>query len=140
MREFHFEIQYIKREENSVTDYLSQLAGIRCVLVNKSSTSRAHTWMAALEGDHSIAPEAVGPYFPYMQMFKDILHIGLPRCKEFQVGYCLRVVIPWSMHAWLVKEAHNSKIAGHMEFFKTTKSIKECYWWPCMDKDIEPHI
>jgi hypothetical protein len=43
-------------------------------------------WMAALEGDRSINPNTVDPYFPYMQMWSEVLHIGLPRRKGFQDG------------------------------------------------------
>jgi hypothetical protein len=40
----------------------------------------------------------------------------------------------------MIKEAHDSKIVGHMGTFKTAERIRECYWWPNMDKAIEQHV
>jgi hypothetical protein len=40
----------------------------------------------------------------------------------------------------LIQEGHDSQIADHMGLLKTSECIKEHYWWPKMDAEIEYHI
>ena len=55
-------------------------------------------------------------------------------------GSLRRFVAPDSMQPRLLREAHNSIVAGHGGFFKTAERIKELYWWPGMDLDISRHV
>jgi ferredoxin len=151
MGEFHFKIRYISGQENTVTDYLSRSAGIECVSVDETETPESWRalqssdpetgrWLAALEGDHSMPPHLMGAHFPFMEMWWRMLHIGLPRRKGFQNSSRLRVVVPSTMRDRLIQEGPNSQIAGHMGLFKTSEHIKERYWWPNTDAEIEHHV
>jgi hypothetical protein len=82
-------------------------------------------WLLALEGDLMITRAALGPFFHYMQMNQMVLHVHLPVHKGFQEGPQLPVIVPLSMTKWMLKEAHNSKIVGHMGVFKMAKKIRE---------------
>ena len=53
-----------------------------------------------------------------------------------------RVVLflPHTMTSRVIKDAHGHILAGHDGLFKTKERIMQCYYWPCMDKDINDHI
>ena len=40
----------------------------------------------------------------------------------------------------LIKEAHNSEIAGHSGVFKTRERLRERLFWPGMETDIAEHV
>jgi len=48
--------------------------------------------------------------------------------------------VPSSMKADIIREAHGHLLAGHDGLFKTKERIMQCYYWPCMDKDIADHL
>ena len=48
--------------------------------------------------------------------------------------------VPKTMTSQILKDAHGHLLAGHDGLFKTKERIMQCYYWPCMDKDINDHI
>jgi hypothetical protein len=51
-----------------------------------------------------------------------------------------RIAVPNAMRSEIVQEAHNSKMAGHAGIFKTMERLRQAFWWPDMDKDVDAHI
>jgi hypothetical protein len=52
----------------------------------------------------------------------------------------LRIAVPAAMRKEILTEAHSSWIRGHGGRFKTTEGLREEFWWPGMDADIDKHI
>jgi hypothetical protein len=52
-----------------------------------------------------------------------VLHVHLLIRKGFQEGTQLHIIIPPSMVKQMVKDAHDSKIVGHMGIFKKGEQI-----------------
>jgi transposase InsO family protein len=67
-----------------------------------------------------------------------ILMVQLPRREGCLVNRP-KMVLPETMRKEALEEAHNSVIAGRGGFFNTRKGIRERFWWPNMEMDVERH-
>ena len=85
-------------------------------------------------------PKAWQRYSQSLTMIKGVLSIQRPgRTGRLDKGLWL-VVAPPTLHKEALREAHNSKIAGHGGQFKTLERLREMFWWPSMDNDVQDHI
>jgi hypothetical protein len=50
------------------------------------------------------------------------------------------LLLPASMWAAAIKEAHGSLLSGHDGVYKTKERLFQSYFWIAMDKDIDDHI
>ena len=51
-----------------------------------------------------------------------------------------QIVVPQSMRAEVMKECHDSPMAGHQGLFKTLLRARTHYWWPRMWSDIDKYV
>jgi transposase InsO family protein len=65
---------------------------------------------------------------------------GLLEKEPAPCGCQHRVLAPTKLRTELMREAHNSLIAGHAGVFKTSERIRNDFWWATMDADITDHI
>ena len=151
LQEFHFEIRYVKGKDNAAADYLSRSAGSGCIAVVETDESmrdlqyldkQIRECIKAREGV-PFNKEAMGELLPYLESFvlhNGVLQIQVKQRKGLRGGSLRRWVVPSSMRPKLIHEGHNSAMGGHSGFFKTSERVKELFWWPGIDKDIEAHI
>jgi hypothetical protein len=50
------------------------------------------------------------------------------------------LLLPASMRAAAIKEAHGPLLSGHDGVYKTKERLLQSYFWIPMDKDIDEHI
>ena len=155
MQDFFFTIKYVPGKENAVADFLSRYQGMGVAAVDVST----HRISTLQEADPALGPlrqqmktqtplEANGEYWQMeyrkriLRLHKesDVLFVQAHNRKGHLRRGDFRVVIPKTMTTELIREAHNSRIAGHSGIFKTSERIKEHFWWPDMDADIAHHV
>ena len=51
-----------------------------------------------------------------------------------------RIVLPVAMRQEVLAEAHNSLVGGHTGVVKVAERIKNTFWWPGMNKNIDEHV
>ena len=73
-------------------------------------------------------------------IIQEVLFVQPAKRKGILSASDLRVAVPKTMRAEIIKEAHNSWIGGHGGVFKTTERIKAEFWWPSMAEGIENHV
>ena len=150
LRDYHFEIRYVKGEDNVVADYLSRTAGVACASIAEetpASMSSLQTtcpelfpWIQAKQG---LTPQTSTPAPSFLEdLTWDGKRLWFRRKarKGIQDKGAYRVVAPVSIRHKLIREAHNSFLGGHGGFFKTAERIKAEFWWPSMDQDIADHV
>ncbi len=70
----------------------------------------------------------------------DIQYVRTGLRKGHVIKKDLRVAVPMAMRKEILTEAHNSWIGGHGGKFKTTERLRQEFWWPKMDEDIDSHV
>ena len=70
----------------------------------------------------------------------DILYVKPALRKGFTLDKGFLIVAPQSMIPEIVKESHNSALAGHGGIFKTMEDIRARFWWPSMEHDVAQHL
>jgi len=146
MNSYDFTIQYKKGSEMPA-DFLSRnvvdsikwddmnlaqeqdkdelIRGIKEFLLNRKTPDNSKIWSA-------IKGLAMDCFVEDGIIWKRIKRQGEPS----------RVVlfIPRNMVPGILKDAHGHLLTGHDGLFKTKERIMQCYYWPCMDKDINEHL
>lgn len=51
-----------------------------------------------------------------------------------------KMVIPKSLRSAVLQDAHDAPHAGHMGYYKTSKRVRESYYWPGMSNDILKYV
>ena len=60
--------------------------------------------------------------------------------KDGMMHFKNKVYIPPSLREKVMKENHDTPIAGHPGISKSQELIKRNYWWPKMNQDIEQYV
>ena len=60
--------------------------------------------------------------------------------KDGMMRFKNKVYIPPSLWEKVMKENHDTPIAGHPGISKSQELIKQNYWWPKMNQDIEAYV
>jgi transposase InsO family protein len=64
---------------------------------------------------------------------------SLPTSKKRRRFSQLQTVVPYSLRRSLVKEYHDSPLAGHLAFLRTYLRVQDKFYWPEMRNDIEEY-
>jgi hypothetical protein len=167
MQQMYPDIRHVEGKHNTVADFLSRYEGLGCGMVDVSSKHEGlgcgmvdvspSRLRKLQEADPQLKPwlqealaaQAQGgqdtqikPRFAtrHMLIRDGLLHVTRPVRKGFTSDKPSAVLAPLPLRAELITEAHNSKIGGHGGAFRTAERIKEFFWWPNMDRDIEDHV
>ena len=52
----------------------------------------------------------------------------------------LRIALPNTLRTAVIERAHASRLAGHSGSFKTAERVKELFWWPNIEADVQKHL
>lgn len=58
--------------------------------------------------------------------------------RKFDLAY--QLVIPLSMRYQILQLCHDSKMGGHLGFFKTLDRVRQRFYWPNMQRDIRNYV
>jgi hypothetical protein len=150
------EFRYVAGENNKVADFLSRYQGIGIAMVD-ASNHRVKTLQSldpnlqpmfeAVKQFLVENPDSVGTNYEIktklcrypIAIKNNILIVKIPK-TSIETKAPWRVVVPNAMQKELLKEAHNSSIAGHGGAFKTAKRVQDTFWWAGMGQDIAEHV
>ncbi|PCJ23617.1 MAG: hypothetical protein COA94_08140, partial [Rickettsiales bacterium] len=146
MTEFHFDIKWVRGEDNIVADFLSRnaIAAINAVDTAPSTIAKAQAEdgpiaavrRAVVTGDW----REVGPQWKLskesLHLKDDILVIELRLRQGFSQRSKWHVVLPRALHKEVMEMAHASVIGGHSGLLKTGERIRADFWWPNMLEDV----
>jgi transposase InsO family protein len=157
--DFDFEIKYVPGKDNTVADYLSREGWKEAAnILDKadglgvaSLDTDRHRLLAAQRSDEqckTFTSEAQSDDDTIAKKFKlvrfllqdGILRAEVRQRKGFPLLAAIKTVIPSSIRPHVLKQAHDSKLAGHSGLFKTHERIVEEFWWPGLSADITEHI
>jgi len=141
---YHFQIKHIPGKENPVADYLSRSAygdSISAVQADQIAEEqrKAEVYRSLIQavreghkppGDWSRFP---GEFIVY----KDTLYFQPNKRNNIIQTNPIKTVIPPSLTKTIVSQIHNSEFGGHAGYWKTRSRIRELYWWPTLDRDVE---
>ena len=161
MSEMYPDIKYVDAKSNTVADFLSRYQGLNVAqvydssfIVNVAQVDSSPFRLQTLQADDpNLQPiiqmlrsskDPSKPMKPtglrhHYFLQKGVLMISPPKRRGFIQGRP-NVVVPITMQNEIITEAHNSSIGGHAGTFKTTERIREEFWWPSIDTDINDHI
>lgn len=149
MREFHFDIQWVKGEDNAVADFLSRNAisaissdsqWMTLEEAQKMDTNLDIVRRSLRENNKTILPMEWQMFFPQLALKDGIICIQLAPRKGFTDNGTWKVVCPKDMRAKIMAAAHDSLLAGHTGVFKTTERVRTDFWWPNFHLDIQEYI
>ena len=156
--EFTFEIRYVPGKDNTVADFLSRARQqldrsnpYDGMGVAPLSTSSLHYGLhQARDKDCKTIRKALKQKGGREAILKEwrlqdisdrggIIRVtpnprkGFPKPTE-------QILVPPSLRQLIVKQAHDSALAGHGGTFKTMERIKQEFWWPKMIGDVTEHL
>jgi transposase InsO family protein len=161
MLEMFPEIRHVAGGENSVADFLSRYQGMAVGMIDASPYRVAKLQeldedlgpiKAECEqrsGDDPANTPAgtffqIGKYKRQWCMRRDVLMLRITAKERRRAGPFeeadLRVAVPKALREEFIKEAHNSRLAGHFGEYKSLARISEKFWWPSMSKDVADHV
>lgn len=89
--------------------------------------------------DNPVMVRVAGCKFP-VTIIDGILMI-LPSLRQgFITLNNLRIAAPASIRTDIIERAHASRLAGHSGSFKTAERVRELFWWPGLDADVQQHL
>ena len=162
MMEHDFTVRHIPGKENAVADYLSRSLttdashdGVAVVVPSGEDMSTSKLAQLQRE-DQTIGPiyqaikararppQATPPvwrrHWPILQLHGGVLHIKLRPRPGVHNDHKLRAIVPESLRAFFITQAHDSALAGHQGILKTEERIKERFFWPGLENDVRQHL
>ena len=157
LQSMHPDIRYVAGKENNVADFLSRYAGMggvnsieisdfKLVVLQKRDKVLSDLREKVLQEQAKMAPgepekeiKVQGCTRP-LKVVKDVLLAKMARETPNAPHGPWRVVVPQSMKSELLREAHNSSIAGHGGQFRTMERLRSVFWWPNMTEDVAQHV
>lgn len=129
IKAYEFDIEYVKGTHNIVANALSRHPCLNTI------TSIMKEWK------NDIIPE-----YAKDSLANEILEGRIPN-DEYKVNediilYKNRVYLPANtrMNDKILREYHDSPLAGHQVYYKTYKQIQERYSWKGFKKDVLKHV
>jgi hypothetical protein len=88
---------------------------------------------------HQMAP---GKPTRTYRLYNGVLQVFPSPRKGFMVSQpsVPKIAVPEGLREELIREAHSSWVGGHGGIFKTSERLRQQFWWPTMDKDIQKFI
>ena len=125
---FEFDIKYVKGNNNVVVDSLSRRLYISLMDV-------AENWKAILEVGY-----AKGKFS--CEIFDGNNHDDRYNVLEGirYYKYIIYLVPSSSLKEEILNKAHDSPLAGHLDFFKTYLMLREIFSWKGMKDDVMNHV
>ena len=149
MNEMFPDIRYVDAANNTVADFLSRYQGMTVSKVDASpfrlqylqneDTNLTPIFNHLSNSQNPSKPQKIKGLRHSYFLMDGTLMISPPNRRGFIRGRA-KVVAPTGMHNEIILEAHNSLIGGHAGMFKTAERIREEFWWPNMEADINDHI
>ena len=156
LNEYHFEMKHVSGKKNAVADFLSRSHGPQSQQAGVSAVADAADLLtlreeqmedpyiepilrALLANKEPLWPDELKKHRKNISLMNGLVTITLPPRPGFLHDNKKRVLVPASLRQLLLKEAHNSALSGHQGIFKTLERIKESFWWPGMDSDVQQH-
>jgi len=145
MLKYNFDVKHIPGPDNAVADYLSRSAETRTTTEAVELDQVANAQSQDHDIQHVIReieagrkpPDGWNKFPGELIVFNGLLHFQ-PTCTSSVIQTNpIKLVVPPALTLTIAKEMHSSPYAGHMGFFKTRTRVRELYWWPGMDQDIE---
>lgn len=155
---YNFEVRHLKGESNVVADCLSRLSSEctrdefppeqedvwDCVYVLKDPSFTHKEALSAAERDEVYVnlkrlildswPNSKEGLSPELRKFWDVSsQLTIHNHLIFRGS---RLLPPVSVRENLIQLAHN----GHLGRYLTKKRLRESYWWPGMDAEVERHV
>ena len=153
---FDFTIEYRKGADNTVADALSRLSSKATELgvqdpmathVIKAIDAQGLSMSLFQEASkmdplHALLRTALTSHWPARNKLPAVLTPYFQLRNELTLDNDLivrddyRILVPESLRIRLLQMAH----AGHPGIVRMKRKIRECYWWPGMDKEIEHFV
>src|SRR5204863_6490596 len=159
LQEYHFTLHHIPGKSNSKADLLSRRHGFDQVLDDNDHLvllSPAHFRRLVL--CHMVSDQAsydltTIPFHARIHRAHHNLDKVVKRALErketgwkvLEDGTCTfkdRVYVPVDkkLHEDIIREHHDSPLAGHPGRYKTAELILRDYWWPQLQRDVRAYI
>lgn len=147
---YTFKVEYVKGADNHVPDLLSRLPShqeeehVLIGVVQPLSAIKGTEYDEAMRNDVEILKlkEAITEGWPKSSLVEPLLKAFVGIRKELQVirGRVYKagkkMLVPKELRWKHIELAHE----GHNGIVRTKRRIRQHYWWPGMDKDVENYV
>jgi len=158
LNEHSFEMRHIPGKRNPVADFLSRSHGPSNGPTEESPAAPIDTrpsrlaeaqaecpvlgpiHRALLRGQDPPLPPSLQRYAGRIALKEGIVTIQLPPRPGVITDAHPRALIPAPLRRALLQEAHDSALGGHQGIYRTAERIREQFWWPGMQQDVDKHV
>jgi hypothetical protein len=75
-----------------------------------------------------------------LRLLNGLACISLAPRRGFLNDHVARILLPLSLRRRVMRQAHAHKLSGHLGAFKTVERIRQFFWWPKIDSDVQAFI
>jgi transposase InsO family protein len=132
---FDFEVIHRKGKEHVVPDTLSRIPDEKLELCLLDSNSSCDEWYLNLSKKICDNPEK----YPEFRVEDNKIYKFCKSPNDFgDKDFLWKVVVPASLRTDIMQKAHEE--CGHLGVFKTSNRIRQRYYWPKLQEDVQAHI